>query len=139
MTIYQKKIQLSTKGFADLVDLTGRVEEIVSQSGIKEGIVVVFCTGSTAGVTTIEYEPNLVKDFQEWLEKIIPQNKQYHHGATWGDDNGFSHLRASLLGPSLAVPLDKGRLTLGRWQQIVLCDFDNRERNREVVIKIIGQ
>ena len=137
--VYQEEFNLSTKGLADIIDITGRVREILDKSKIKEGVVVVFCKGSTAALTTIEYEPNLVKDFQEFLEKIIPRAKRYHHGATWGDDNGFSHLRASLIGPSLCVPVEKGKMILGTWQQIVFCDFDNRPREREVIVKIIGE
>ena len=137
--VYQEEFNLSTKGLADIIDITGRVREILDKSKIKEGVVVVFCKGSTAALTTIEYEPNLVKDFQEFLEKIIPQGKGYHHGATWGDDNGFSHLRASLIGPSLSLPVEKGKMILGTWQQIVFCDFDNRPREREVIVKILGE
>ncbi|MDA2935940.1 secondary thiamine-phosphate synthase enzyme YjbQ [Patescibacteria group bacterium AH-259-L05] len=136
---YQEEISVSTKGFCDVVDITDRVSDIVSDSKIKEGIVVVFSTSSTSAITTIEHEPNLVKDFEELLEKIIPKNKQYHHGATWGDDNGFSHLRASLIGPSLAVPISKGKMTLGTWENVVLCDFDNRSRERTLIVKVVGE
>lgn len=129
---------IQTKGFCDVIDVTFKVQNFVRKSQIKNGLVCVFISGSTAGVTTIEYEPNLVKDFQEAMERLVPQNKKYHHRKTWGDDNGFSHIRASLLGPSLAVPLKDGKLYLGTWQQIVVCDFDNRERQREVIVEIIG-
>lgn len=139
MMVYTDKIILSTKGFCDIIDITEEVEKILDKSGIKEGIATVFVVGSTAGITTIEAEPNLIKDFQELLEKLAPQDKKYHHGDTWGDDNGFSHLRASLIGPSISVPISNGKMTLGTWQQVVLCDFDNRPREREIIVKIIGE
>ncbi len=137
--VYRGKFNLSTKGFTDIIDITAQVEEILAKSKIKEGIAMVSVLGSTAGVITIEYEPNLIKDFQEFLERLIPKDKKYHHGATWGDDNGFSHLRASLLGPSLAVSVEAGKLILGQWQQIALCDFDNRPRERKIIVRIIGE
>ncbi len=136
--VHQDEFNLSTKGFSDIIDITSQAEEVLNESKIKQGIVLVFVQGSTAGITTIEYEPNLVKDFQEFIEKLIPQNKKYHHDATWGDDNGFSHLRASLIGPSIALSVENGKLVLGTWQQIVLCDFDNRPRQRKIIVKIIG-
>lgn len=136
--VHQDEFNLSTKGFSDIIDITSQAEEVLNESKIKQGIVLVFVQGSTAGITTIEYEPNLVKDFQEFIEKLIPQNKKYHHDATWGDDNGFSHLRASLIGPSMALSVENGKLVLGTWQQIVLCDFDNRPRQRKIIVKIIG-
>lgn len=120
-------------------DVTGQVQEIVGKSKIKNGSVIVFVMGSTAGVTTIEYEPNLVKDLQEFFEKIIPQDVKYYHNKTWGDNNGFSHLRASLLGPSLAVPVIDGKLQLGTWQQIIFVDFDNRPRKREILVQVAGE
>lgn len=137
--VHQDDFNLSTKGFSDIIDITSQVEKVLNESKIKQGIVLVFVQGSTAGITTIEYEPNLVKDFQEFIEKLIPQNKKYHHDATWGDDNGFSHLRASLIGPSIALSVENGKLVLGTWQQIVLCDFDNRPRQRKIIVKIIGE
>jgi len=135
---YQEKIKLSTKGYCDLIKITPKVEKVISNSSIKEGLVLVFVTGSTAGIITIEFEPNLVKDFKEFIEKLIPANKDYHHNKTWGDGNGFSHIRASLIGPSLTLSLNQGSLELGQWQEVVLCDFDNRSREREIVIKVIG-
>lgn len=137
--VYQKEFKVSTKGFCDIIDITPQVSEILNKSKVEKGIAVVFVTGSTAGITTIEYEPNLIKDFQEFIEKLIPKDKKCHHGAAWGDDNGFSHLRASLIGPSLAIPVDKGQMTLGTWQQIALCDFDNRSRERKIIVKILGE
>ena len=139
MLVYSDKINLSTKGFCDIVDITDYVNEIVERSKIKNGLVNVFVNGSTAAITIIEYEPNLVKDMKELIEKIVPQNKSYHHNQTWGDDNGFSHLRAALFSPSLTIQLTNSRLELGTWQQVVLCDFDNKQRKREVIVKVIGE
>ena len=139
MEIYTRTIRLQTFGFCDLVNITSQVETILNDAKIRNGVVNVFVSGSTAAVTTIEYEPNLIKDFQELMEKLISQDLPTHHGQTWGDDNGFAHLRASLIGPSLSVPVVSGKLELGTWQQITLCDFDNRRREREVIIQIIGK
>jgi len=136
--IYTDEIKFSTKGFDDIIDITKAVVEILRESSIKNGIVTLFIPGSTGGITTIEYEPGLKKDFPEMMEKIAPQNKNYHHNETWHDGNGFSHLRASLIGPSLTVPIANGELTLGTWQQIVFIDFDNRSRKRSVIAHIIG-
>lgn len=135
---YQKQINISTKGFCDIVNITDQITDIISDSKIDEGIAVVFTTSSTSAITTIEYEPNLIKDFEELMEKLAPKDKKYHHGSTWGDDNGFSHLRASLIGPSVTVPISKGKMTLGTWEKVVLCDFDNRSRDRTLIVKIIG-
>lgn len=144
--IYTDKITLSTKGFCDIINITEEVQEIVRKSKIKDGLVNIFVKGSTAAVTTMEYEPNLVKDMEELVEKLVPENKSYHHNKTWGDPlvggqlgNAFSHLRASLFSASLMIPLSHGQLELGNWQQIVLIDFDNRPRQREVIVKIIGE
>ena len=132
-----KKIKVETKGNCDVVDITGQVSEFISQSGITEGTVTVFNVGSTAGITTTEYEPGLVNyDIAALFERISPQNARYEHEQTWHDDNGHSHVRASLLGPSLSVPVVDGRLTLGTWQQIILVDFDTRPRTRTVICQI---
>lgn len=139
MPTYTDKIFLSSKGFCDIIDITKEVEKIVQKSKIKDGLVNAFVKGSTAGITTIEAEPNLIKDFQELIEKLVPQNKSYFHDSIWGERNGFAHLRASLLGQSLSIPVSDAKLDLGTWQQIVLCDFDNRPRRREVAVKIIGE
>lgn len=133
------EIQMETGGDGDVIDLTPKVTESVKKSGISSGTVTVFVPGSTAGITTIEYEPGLQKDLPEFFDKIIPKNKTYHHDATWGDGNGFSHLRAALVGPSLTVPLASGRLILGTWQQIVFLDFDNRPRKRKIIVQVIGE
>ncbi len=137
--IYQSEFNLSTKGFNDVINITDQIEKALNKAKIKQGICLVFVQGSTAGITAIEYEPNLIKDWQEFIEKLIPQDKKYHHDATWGDDNGFSHIRASLIGPSISLSIDSNKLVLGTWQQIVVCDFDNRPRQRKITIKIIGE
>ncbi|MFH0858192.1 MAG: secondary thiamine-phosphate synthase enzyme YjbQ [Candidatus Omnitrophota bacterium] len=139
MQIVTKTIKISTKGNPDLINITDEVVDILNTSKLKKGSLTVFVVGSTAAITTFEYEPGLRRDVQDFFEKLIPSNKNYHHDATWGDANGFSHLRASLQGPSLAVPFDNGRILLGTWQQIVLAEFDNRSREREVVVQVIGE
>jgi len=133
------KFRVSTKGFCDIIDITSRVEEAVRNSKIKEGICLVSSPGSTVGLTTIEYEPQLLKDFKEFLEKIIPSDKKYHHDDVWGEANGFSHLRSSLFKPFLAIPVENGKLILGPWQQVVFVDFDNRPREREIFVKVFGK
>lgn len=138
MKIKNFKIRLKTKGFCDIQDLSDQARERVSESGVENGQVTFFVAGSTAGLTTVEYEPGLVKDLAELFERIAPQGKYYHHEEAWHDGNGFSHVRASLLKPSLTVPVAEGKLTLGTWQQVVLIDFDNRPRSREVVLQVMG-
>jgi secondary thiamine-phosphate synthase enzyme len=139
MAIVTKTLKLSTRGESDVHDLTGGVAGAVEGAGLRDGTVTVFVSGSTAGVTTIEYEEGVVRDLCDAIERIAPKNIPYAHDAKWGDMNGYSHVRASLLGPSLAVPFRGGRLLLGTWQQIVLVDFDNRPRKREVVVQIMGE
>ncbi len=134
-----ERVRVQSAGFADIVDITREVAEAVRRAGLQHGIVTIFVAGSTAGVTTIEFEDGLVRDLQEAFERLAPSDRPYHHDRCWGDGNGFSHVRASLLGPSLTVPVEDGRLTLGTWQQIVLVDFDNRSRRRELVIQMIGE
>jgi len=136
---YYETISLSGKGFCDLINITSEVEKVVKNSKIKEGVVIIFVAHSTMGVTTIEDEPNLIKDFKELIEKLVPEDKGYYHDRAWDEGNGFSHLRASLIGPSLVIPLIHSELKLGPWQQIVAIDFDNRPREREVIVKIIGE
>lgn len=133
------RIQIETGGDGDVLDLTPQVAEHVRESGVVSGIVTVFVPGSTAGITTVEYEPGLKKDLPEFFEKVIPRGKTYHHDATWGDGNGFSHVRAALVGPSLSVPISEGEMILGTWQQIVLLDFDNRPRKRKIVVQVSGE
>lgn len=137
--IKSKNIHLKTKGFCDLVDLTEEARKFIRDQGVQNGQILIFAFGSTCGITTIEYEPNLIRDFKELMEKLVPQDRNYHHNRTWGDNNGFSHLRASLIGPSVTVPIKNGELKLGTWQQIVLCDFDNQEREREVILQVFGE
>jgi len=139
MKVISDSLSLSTSGFGDVKDLTGGVSQKLSEHGLKSGIVNLFVPGSTGGLTTIEYESGLVKDFSELMEKIIPSNVSYHHDARWGDGNGFSHIRSSLLGPSLTVPFSEGTLNLGTWQQIVFVDFDNRSRSRTILLQFMGE
>ena len=139
MKIITEKIVLKTKGTGDLINITDKVVSIVGSSGLKEGQVTVFVTGSTAAITTFEFEPGLIKDIRELCEKLIPSKEHYHHDDTWGDANGFSHLRASLLGPSLVVPFTAGRLVLGTWQQVVLAEFDTSPRARVVTVQMMGE
>ena len=139
MKIQTKKLVEKTEGYCDIIDITAKVQDQVRKEKIQKGLATLFVSGSTAALTTIEYEPGLVKDMKELLERFIPSNKKYHHDDRWGDDNGFSHLRSSLFGPSLQIPIEGGRLLLGTWQQIVLLDFDNRPRTREIVVQIMGE
>lgn len=135
-----EKIQVRTKGNCDVVNITEQVGEVVAKSGVSDATVTVFNVGSTAGITTTEYEPGLVNyDIAGLFEKIAPANGRYEHEETWHDDNGHAHVRAMLLGPSLSIPVVDGRLTLGTWQQIILVDFDTRARTRTVVCQIIGE
>jgi len=135
-----EEIQVKTKGDCEVVNITEQVSAVVAKSGLREGTVTVFNVGSTAGITTTEYEPGLVNyDIKAAFEKIAPENGRYEHEETWHDDNGHSHIRASLLGPSLSVPVVDGRMTLGTWQQIILVDFDTRSRTRRVVCQINGE
>jgi secondary thiamine-phosphate synthase enzyme len=139
MHLQTDRIRVSTRGDADILDITPGVQTIVSDHGFVEGQALVFVSGSTAALTTIEYEPGLLKDLPALFERLAPRGARYHHEDTWHDGNGHSHVRASLLGPSLTVPFADGRLLLGTWQQIVLVDFDNRPREREIVIQLWGR
>jgi secondary thiamine-phosphate synthase enzyme len=139
MKIVNDRIKLSTKGAGDLLDITRSVAEKVEQSKLQTGNVTLFVVGSTAGITTFEYEPGLIRDLQEFYDNLAPAGRCYHHDDTWGDANGFSHVRATFTGPSLTVPFEQGRLLLGTWQQVVLAEFDNQPRQREIVVHIIGQ
>jgi secondary thiamine-phosphate synthase enzyme len=133
------RISVKSHGHTDVIDITGKVTEMVKNSKMKNGSVTIFVSGSTASVSTIEYEPNLVKDMKRALEKIAPYGQDYEHHKTWGDDNGPAHVRATMMSPSLTVPFEDGKLTLGTWQQIVILDFDTRQRSREVVIQVMGE
>ncbi len=137
--VYGKKITLSTKGFSDIKNITDQVKDVVDKSGIKNGLVGVFAVGSTASVSTMEYEPALVEDVRQQLEEFVPADKHTRHSRTWGDDNGFSHIRATFMGPGITVTLSGGRLVLGTWQQIVVIDHDNRPRSREIFVQVMGE
>ena len=137
--IYSETISLRTKGFSDIIDMTRHVVTVIERSGIENGLVTVFCPGSTGAVTTIEYESGVLRDLQKALEKIAPSDIPYEHDKRWGDGNGFSHVRAALMKPGLSIPLVSGRLILGTWQQIIFIDFDNRRRERNIFVHIIGE
>jgi secondary thiamine-phosphate synthase enzyme len=139
MTVVTKDITFQTKGNCDIIDISSQVAKNVEESGIDNGTVTLFISGSTAGVTTIEYEPRLVGDFKNMWDRVIPQNIPYEHNKTWGDGNGHSHVRASMLGASLTIPFVNKRLTLGTWQQVVFVDFDNRPRSRKMVLQVMGE
>jgi secondary thiamine-phosphate synthase enzyme len=139
MKLVTDSISLSTRGDTDIIDITPQVSSLLVEHQFSHGQALIFISGSTAGITTIEYEPGLLKDIPAAFEKIAPQAARYHHEDTWHDGNGHSHVRAALLGCSLTVPFKDGRLLLGTWQQIVLIDFDNRPRKRVVVVQIAGE
>ncbi len=138
MAIITDKILVNTKGFTDIIDITNQVQTCVQKHNVKDGMVHVFVIGSTASVTTIEYEPGLLEDIKEALEVIAPTTKEYHHDAKWHDGNGFSHVRSALVGNSVVVPLMGGAMQLGTWQQIILLDFDNRSRARNIIVQVIS-
>ena len=137
--IVSSRLALKTKGNTQIIDITANVTSIVEDSKIKNGIITIFVPGSTAAVTSIEYESGVLKDLEEALEKVASAHKHYHHDARWGDGNGYAHVRAALLKGSFTVPIIDRHLTLGTWQQIVFIDFDNRPRSRELIIQIIGE
>ena len=139
MKISSKEIVISTEGNCDIKDITDEVRKVLKDSKLKEGNCNVFSIGSTASVTTIEYEPGLLKDIPRILEKLIPAYAKYQHNDTWGDNNGHSHIRSAIIGTSLNIPFIKSELTLGTWQQIVLIDFDNRKRTRRIIVQLIGE
>ena len=137
--VVTKKISLQTKGNCDIIDITPQVEQQVAEADINNGTATLFVAGSTAGISTIEFESGVLSDFQSMWERNIPQNIPYNHDRRWGDGNGYSHVRASLLGASLVIPFEGKKLTLGTWQQIVLVDFDNRPRSRQIIVQIMGE
>jgi secondary thiamine-phosphate synthase enzyme len=139
MTVATKIIQVRSKGETDIINITGQVSAAIEESNIENGIVTVFVSGSTAAVTTIEYEPGLVYDFPEMLSRVAPKGIQYKHDNTWHDGNGHSHVRASLIGPSLTVPVVDGKMSLGTWQQLVFLELDTRSRNRNIILQLIGE
>lgn len=137
--IINQKIALHTKGDCDIIDVTSEIERRISDAGISTGTVTVFVPGSTAGITTIEFESGVLSDLKAMWDRIVPKNLTYAHDRRWGDGNGYSHVRASMLGPSLTIPLMNGKIMLGTWQQVVLVDFDNRPRSRQIVLQIMGE
>ncbi|MCS7136407.1 MAG: secondary thiamine-phosphate synthase enzyme YjbQ [Nitrososphaerota archaeon] len=139
MTVWSGEFSIKTKGEGDVVDITSMVSSAVKGSGISNGIVNVFVVGSTAAVTTIEYEPGLVSDLSDILERVAPKNYSYKHHERWGDYNGHSHVRAALIGPSISVPLRGGKLVLGTWQQLVFLELDVRPRERKIVVTVVGE
>lgn len=138
MDLETHSFTVHTDGNSDIIDITGQIQNLINKTGFIEGNALVFAGGSTAGITTIEFEPGLRKDYPKFWEKIIPSNVTYHHDDTWHDGNGHSHIRASLQGSSFTVPFKDSNLLLGTWQQIVLIDFDNRSRTRKIILQITG-
>jgi secondary thiamine-phosphate synthase enzyme len=139
MNVLTRTIKIRSEGESDVIDVTNQLSNIVNESHFEKGIAVIFVSGSTAGVTTIEYEPGLIHDFPAMLSRVVPKNMKYEHDNTWHDGNGHSHVRASLIGPSLTIPIMRGKLTLGTWQQIVILEMDTRPRNRNVIVQIMGE
>ncbi len=139
MPVRSASLSLSTRGQADVLDITAEVARAVAESGLKDGVATVFCPSSTSAVTTIEYESGCLADLRRLFDEIIPPDREYAHNARWGDGNGHSHVRAALLGPSLSVPFANGRLLLGTWQQIIYVDFDVRPRQRRLILQVIGE
>jgi secondary thiamine-phosphate synthase enzyme len=137
--IITQELSLHTQGRCDIQDITAHVARAVEDSGLKAGIATLFCPGSTGGLTTIEYERGALEDLQQVFDEIAPPDRDYRHHQRWGDDNGHSHVRAALIGPSLTVPFVNGHLTLGTWQQIVFLDFDTRSRSRQLVVQVMGE
>ena len=139
MKVFTDSVEISTRGHTDIIDITPQVERVLGEAKLKNGNLTVFVSGSTAGITSIEYEPGLLEDLPEAFEKLAPTGVTYHHDAAWGDGNGYAHVRAAMLGSSFTVPFDNGKLLLGTWQQIVVIDFDNRPRKRNVVVQMMGE
>jgi secondary thiamine-phosphate synthase enzyme len=137
--VVTERISLQSQGNCDIIDITPEVQQRLSETDMSDGTVTLFISGSTAGLTTIEFEPRLISDFKKMWQRNVPQDISYEHDRAWGDGNGHSHVRASLLGASLVIPFSDRRLTLGTWQQIVVVDFDNRARSRQIVVQIMGQ
>lgn len=139
MKIVTAELNFDTQGNTDIIDITSSLKSELKKTGLKTGVVYICSMGSTSAITTCEYEPGLVADLKELFDRLVPRNKSYHHDAAWGDGNGFSHLRASLIGPSLTIPFIKSALCLGTWQQVIFIDFDNRNRRRRVVFQFQGE
>ena len=137
--IVTRELHVKSKGGYDVLDITGTVARVIKESKIVAGIVTIFCPGSTGGLTTIEFEDGVIHDLQQVLDEITPPDRDYRHHLRWHDDNGHSHIRAALIGPSLTVPIVGGELTLGTWQQIVFCDFDTSPRSRTLIVQVMGE
>jgi secondary thiamine-phosphate synthase enzyme len=139
MAVVTKNFQIKSKSENDIIDITDQVSKIVKESKIENGVVIVFVVGSTAAITTIEYEPGLQKDFPDMLSRLVPRDIEYAHDNTWHDGNGHSHVRASLIGPSVTIPFIEGHLALGTWQQVVLVEMDTRPRERKIILQVMGE
>ena len=139
ISLQTKKFTERTAGHCDIIDITARIHEAIEKEQIHDGLITAFVSGSAAALTTIEYESGLIQDLKESVERLIPSDRRYHHDDRWGDDNGFSHLRAALFGPSIALPVQNGKVCLGTWQQVILLHFDNRPRTREIILQLIGE
>lgn len=139
MDIYSKQVSISSEGFSEIINITAEVKKVAEESGFNEGLIHIFPIGSTASVSTIEYEPALVEDMKDKLEEFAPKDQQTRHGDTWGDDNGFSHMRATMMGPGITVPLYEGKPVLGTWQQVVILNHDNRKRDRRIFLQVLGK
>ena len=142
MAVKNEKFLIQTNGFSDIIDITMKVDDVIKKSNsqgepVKNGVIHIFSPGSTIAITTLEYEPGLIKDIPEVLDKLIPQNAEYHHDKTWHDGNGYAHIRASIIGNGITVPYVNGEMELGTWQQIVLIDFDNKPRTRSIIVQIL--
>lgn len=138
MKIVSERLEIETRGANDLIDITEELTRILAGSSLASGQMTVFIVGSTAAITTFEYEPGLIQDMKDAYQRLIPSGPPYHHDETWGDANGFSHVRAAFQGPSLVIPFEQGRLLLGTWQQVVVAEFDNRPRRRQIVVQLMG-
>ena len=139
MKLVTKEMHFSTQGNSEIINLTNRVKKYLKGTNLNSGLVNLFIPGATGGLTTMEYEPGLIDDFRKTFQRIVPEKTKYLHNLTHNDENAHSHIRASLIGPSLSIPFEKATLQLGKWQQIVFIDFDNRPRKREVILQIIGE
>ncbi len=139
MAVITDKIALSTQGHTEILDITAQAQHLVEKHGLKEGSLTLFVPGSTGGLSTVEFEPGLLRDLPEIFEELVPSKRRYYHDDTWHDGNGHAHVRATLIGPSLVVPFTGGRLTLGTWQQIIFIDFDNKSRRREIIAQLMGE
>jgi len=139
LDIISKEISIEVEGFSDIKNITGQVTDFAAESGFTEGLIHIFPVGSTASISTIEFEPALVQDMQDKLEEFAPHDQETRHGQTWGDDNGFSHMRATMMGPGITVPLYEGKPVLGTWQQVVIINHDNRSRQRRIFLQVMGK